>query len=233
MTINPLGRLLPSARSVVVVVGSATALCVSAGSAEGSICFSGGRQPALRVNASGAAEVSWLAAGARRYAVVTRRGRVLLGQRMSGRDVSRRTSAVRIPLKRALKRTPDGAFWALQSWRRCGRVELHFSRWRRAPTGLTAAALCCRGRREIVRGEVTFHRRPVYRAKVYLDCFACRLNPRGWARFAVRTTRRNGSYSVRIRRGWSGSRYRATVAGPNFGWTRAPDARAGTPSARP
>jgi hypothetical protein len=152
---------------------------------------------------------------------------------MKGRDVSSRTGAVRIPLKRVLKRTPDGAFWALQSWKRCGRVELHFSRWRGAPTRLTAVARCCRGGREIVRGDVTFHRRPVFRAKVYLDCFACRLNPKGWARFAVRTTRRNGSYSVRIRPAWSGRRYRATVVGPNFGWTRAPDARAGTPSARP
>lgn len=233
MTINPLGRLLPSARIVVAVIGSVTALSLSAGSAEGSICFSGGRQPALRVNGSGAAEVSWLAAGARRYAVVTRRGRVLLGRRMRGRDVSTRTTAVRIPLKRVLRRTPDGAFWALQSWKRCGRVELHFSRWRGAPTRLTAGALCCRSGREIVRGEVTFHRKPVFRAKVYLDCFACRLNPRGWARFAVKATRRNGSYSIRIRRAWSGRRYRATVVGPNFGWTRAPDARARTPSVRP
>jgi hypothetical protein len=231
MTINPLGRLFPAARTGIVVLGAVAALCVSAGSAEGSICFTGGRQPALRVNGSGAAEVSWLAAGARRYAVVTRRGRVLLGRRMRGRDVSKRTSAVRIPFKRVLKRTPDGAFWALQSWKRCGRVELHFSRWRGAPTRVTAGAVCCRSGREIVRGKVTFHRRPVFRTKVYLHCFACRLNPSGWARFAVRSTRRNGSYSIRIRRAWSGSRYRATVVGPNFGWTRAPDARARTASA--
>lgn len=232
MTLSPLSRRHSAARSALVVVGAVAALCASAGSAEGSICFSGGRQPALRVNASGAAEVSWLAQGARRYAVVTRSGRVLLGVRMRGRDVSRGTSAVRIPLKRVLKRTPDGAFWALQSWRRCGRVELHFSRWRGAPTALTTRALCCSAGREVVRGGVTFHRRPVFRARVYLDCFACRLNPRGWARFAVRVTRRDGSYSVRIRPAWSGRRYRATVVGPNFGWTRAPDARAGTASAR-
>jgi hypothetical protein len=233
MTVNPLSRLFPAARSALVVAGSAAALCASAGTAEGSICFSGGPQPALRVNDSGAAEVSWVAAGARRYALVTQRGRVVLGRRMRGRDVSTRTRAVRIPLKRVLRRTSDGAFWALQSWKRCGRLELHFSRWRGAPTRLTANARCCRGGREVVRGEVIFHRRPVFRAKVYLDCFACRLNPRGWARFAVRTTRRNGSYAVRIRPAWSGRRYRATVVGPNFGWTRAPDARARTPSARP
>jgi hypothetical protein len=232
MTLSPPSRHHPAARSALAVMGAAAAFCVSAGSAEGSICFSGGRQPALRVNDSGAAEVSWVAAGARRYALVTRRGRVVLGRRMRGRDVSTRTRAVRIPLKRVLKRTPDGAFWALQSWKRCGRVELHLSRWRGAPTKLTVEAVCCRGGREIVRGEVTFHRRAVYRAKVYLDCFACRLNPKGWARFAVRSTRRDGSYSIRVRRAWSGRRYRATVVGPNFGWTRAPDARARTPSAR-
>lgn len=202
--------------------------------AEASICFPGSRDPTLRVNAAGAAEVGWLTAdGARRYAVVTRRGRVLMDRRMRGQDVSVRTRAVRIPLKRVLKRTPNGAFWALQSWKRkCGRPELRFSRWRGAPTKLTANAVCCNDGQEVVRGRVTFHQRPVYRARVYLDCFACPLNPDGWARFAVRSTRQDGSYAARIRPDWAGRRYRATAVGPNFAWTRAPDARAFAPSAR-
>jgi hypothetical protein len=204
------------------------------GVAEASICLPGGRQPTLSVNVIGSAEVSWLtASGTRRYAVVTRRGRVRMGRRLRGRDVSVSTAAVRLPLKSVLRRTPDGAFWALQSWKRkCGRPELRFSRWRGAPTKVNARKVCCTRGRKVLRGRVTFHRRPVYGARVYLDCFACPLDPQGWARFAVVSTRQNGSYAVRLRSAWSGRRYRSTVVGPNFRWTRAPDARAVTASGR-
>jgi hypothetical protein len=227
----------PGLKAVLVAVftGASITLVGPVSVAEASICFPGGRQPSLRVNAAGSAEVGWLTAqGVRHYAVVTPRGRVLWGQRMAGRDVSVQTKAVRIPLKRVLKRTPDGTFWALQSWRRkCSRAELRFSRWKGVPTKLTAATVCCVAGGERLRGRVTFHQRPVYRARVYLDCFACPLRPSGWARFAVRSTRQDGSYSVRIRAAWAGRRYRATAVGPNFGWTRAPDARVVVPSALP
>jgi hypothetical protein len=35
----------------------------------------------------------------------------------------------------------------------------------------------------------------------------------------------DGTFSVLIRTAWKGSRYRATVAGPNAGTTYAPDAQ--------
>jgi len=36
----------------------------------------------------------------------------------------------------------------------------------------------------------------------------------------------DGSFSVLLRPDWTGSRYRATVLGPNLGTTLAPDAQA-------
>lgn len=203
----------------------AGALAAPAG-AEASICICvGGRAPALRVNAKGVAEVSWTAEGSRHHRLVTTKGRVVRG-RLSGPDVSFTTAAVRIPLKRVLKRTPSGAFWALQSWAAPGHsLNLRFSRWKGKPTRLTASTVCCRARSETLRGRATFHGTPIY-GWVYVDCFKCALNPDGWARAARKTTNRSGFYSVWIRSAWKGSSYRVTIVGPRMGWTRAPDARA-------
>ena len=202
---------------------------VAASSAEASICICvNPKAPALRVNAKGFAEVSWRAGTVRRYVVITPRGRLLPDVRMKGRDVSVGTKAVWIRLKEVLRRTPDGAFWALQRWRRTkdGPLELHFARWRGKPTRLTVEAVCCARGREGIRGVATFHKRPIYRASVYIDCFACSLNRRGWARATRLVTRRDGSYRAWLRQRSRGERYRVTMVGPNVGWTRAPDARA-------
>jgi len=96
----------------------------------------------LRVDARGYAAVSFVERGARRTILVPPRGRVLPGGRITGRDVSRATSAVNLPFRQILRRTADGRYWALQTWRpqKGGPVELRFSRWRGAPTKVELAA---------------------------------------------------------------------------------------------
>ena len=194
--------------------------------ASSSICIgTQATNPQLRVNAQGFAEVSWTARGVRHYRVVTPRGRVRSGVRLEGRDVSYKTAAVRIPGKRVLRRTPQGPFWALQT---CGTdpgdpPSLRFSRWQGPPTRLTGKSVCCRSGSETLQGRATFHGIPVY-GWVYVDCFRCPLSPRGWARATKKATTQQGYFSIRIRPAWKGRRYRMTVIGPNFGWTRAPDA---------
>jgi hypothetical protein len=191
-----------------------------------SICLcAGGQSAALRVNAKGFAEVSWASQGSRHYRVITPRGRVVVG-RMRGRDVSRPTTARRIPYKRVLRRTPSGAFWALQSWARPGEpLNLRFSRWRGRPTHVTAETVCCRAGREKLRGRATFHDIPIY-GWVYVDCYKCSLNPRGWGRATRKATNTTGFYSIRIRSAWRGARYRVSIVGPRKRWMRTPDARA-------
>ena len=195
------------------------------GAAQSSICIcAGGRNPALRVNAKGFAEVSWTSQGSRHYRVVTPRGRIIVG-RMTGRDVSFPTTAVNIPYKRVLRRTPSGSFWALQAWAKPGDPpNLRFSRWNRAPTTLTAQTVPAGGT-ETLSGHAAFHGTPIY-GWVYVDCYRCALNPQGWARAKRTATNTSGHYSVSIGPTWKGIRYRVTMIGPRAGWTRAPDARA-------
>jgi hypothetical protein len=181
--------------------------------------------PQLRVNPQGFAEVSWTAQGSRHRSLVTPRGRVRGGGRLSGRDVSFKTAAVRIPAKRVLRRTPQGPFWALQT---CGTnpdgpPSLRFSRWKGPPTRLSGESVCCQSGTETLSGRATFHEIPIY-GWVYIDCFRCPLSPSGWARATRKATTKQGYFSVSIRPAWKGRRYRMTVIGPNFGWTRAPDA---------
>ena len=229
-----------------LVVAVAAVLIASAEASASIWVASGARSPQLRVDARGYAEVSWRdARGARRTVLVPPRGRLLPGGRISGRDVSR---AIGLPLamKVVVRRTPDGRLWALQRWRvQPGRPEeLHFSRWRGAPTALTATAVCCRGTGETLEGSATFAGRPVFgfsptpegkrlRAVVYVDCFGCPLSPRGWARAIGLFPRApDGSFSLFVRPAWLGPRYRLTLAGPNRGTTFAPDARLVVPSGR-
>ena len=105
---------------IAAVALAALAACVVS-SASGSVCVTAGAyQPSLRVNSHGTAEVRWLtASGASRYAIITPTGLCKhQGVRMAGRDVSHRVTGVHIPFRGVVKQTPDGAFWALQSWRR-------------------------------------------------------------------------------------------------------------------
>lgn len=187
------------------------------------------------------------ARGVRRTLLVPPRGKLLPGGRLSGRDVSRPVALV-LPMKVVVRRTPDGRVWALQRWRvQPGRPEeLHLSRWRGAPTRLTAVAFCCRGESETLEGAASFAGRPVFglsptpegkrlRAVVYVDSFACPAapSPSGWQRAIGLFPRApDGSFSLLVRPSWLGTRYRLTLAGPNRGETLAPDARLIVPSAR-
>jgi len=204
---------------------------------------SGARSPQLRVDARGFAEVSWRdARGVRRTVLVPPRGRLLPGGRLSGRDVSRPV-ALGLPMKIVVRRTPDGRLWALQRWRvQPGRPEeLHFSRWRGAPTRVDAQVVCCVADRPRIEGRATFGGRPVFgytstpegrrmRLIAHVDCFGCALNQSGWGRMlGVFLRPPDGSFALLVRPPWEGDRYRVTVAGPNRGATLAPDARTEVP----
>jgi hypothetical protein len=213
----------------VVLLAAATA-----GPAAGSIAVAyDAQRPALRVDSRGNAEVSWTAGGARRYLLVPPRGRVLPGARLSGRDVSRAAGAPRLPFQRVLRRTPDGRLWGLQTWRATARgpVELHFSRWRGAPTRVTFTVT-----ETVLEGSADFQGRAVtgfsptpegkrLRHYAFVDCLGCG-GTRTWKRLAAVRTRANGSFRLFVRPAWRGSRYRVTVAGPNRGTTFAPIASA-------
>ncbi len=214
-----------------LVVAAVTALGTGSAAAS-TLIATGAARPALRVDARGTAEVSWLAKGARMTLLVPPSGRVLPGGRLSGDDVSRPARRGVVPMARIVRRTPDGYLWALQEWARVPGEppELRLARWKGAPTKLTLSVF---GDRLV--GRATFGGRPVsgfttspagrrMRINVYLDCAGC---PRAsaWKRMIGVAPRRDGTFSVSIRPTWAGSRYRATVAGPNRGTTRAPDAR--------
>jgi hypothetical protein len=208
--------------------------------AEASIKIAGdARNPSFRVNAAGTATVIWrTAAGARRTAIVRPTGQLIYGRAASGGDVSEATTAVSIPMALSVRRTPDGRFWGLQSWRRLkgGPVELRFSRWRDAPTKLVVRTTCCRWGSEVVYGKATFHGRPIYGysytpqgvpldrfgRNVYLDTF------RGgsWRRMmGIIAKRPTGNFRLWIRPHWRGKYYRGRIIGPNWGRALAPDAQ--------
>jgi hypothetical protein len=194
---------------------------------------SGAARGALRVDARANAEVIWFRAGTRRTLLVPVRGRVLPGGGLPGRDVSRPARRDLVAMARVVRRTPDGYLWALQEWTPVpGKPpELRLARWRGQPTNLTLTVSCDR-----VAGQATFAGRPVsgftttpagkrLRIYVYLDCSGCPGAGLGWKRMLGVAPRSDGSFSVLLRPEWTGSRYRATVTGPNRGTTRAPDAR--------
>jgi hypothetical protein len=187
------------------------------------------QRPALRIDSQGNAEVSWTADGVRRYLLVPARGQVLPGKRLSGRDVSRRGTGLRLPFQKVIRRTPDGRVWALQAWRARagGAVELHFSRWRGAPTRVTVMVT-----HTMLEGSADFQGRPVtgfsptpegkrLRHYAFVDCLGC-AGTRMWKRLTAVQTRADGSFRLFLRTAWRGSRYRLTVAGPNRGTTLAP-----------
>jgi hypothetical protein len=200
------------------------------------------QRPALRVNARGDAEVSWSAAGARRYLLVPARGRFLPGGRLSGRDVSRAVSAPAIPYKRALRSTPDGRLWALQSWRVAfgTATELRFSRWRGLPTEITLTA-APKGDTEVLTGIATFQGRAVsgysrtnagkpILLSAFFDCSGCGAS--GWFRFGATRTASDGSFGITVPLNRRANRYRVSITGPNRGATLAPDASAVTETSR-
>jgi hypothetical protein len=221
----------------VVLVVAAMAVASPAMAAASVTVTKNAQRPALRVDARGYAEVSWSAGGARRTLLIPPRGRALPGGRLASRDVSRATSAVAIPFRRALRQTPDGRYWALQSWRlvRGGPVELRFSRWRGAPTRMELGVHSV-GLRQVLHGRATFRGRAVtgfwrtlegtrIRHAAVLECFMC-FGSSGWAWFNSVRTATDGSFGATVPPTARVGRYRASIVGPNLGATLAPDASA-------
>jgi hypothetical protein len=185
----------------------------------------GARSPSLRVDARGNAQVTWSDRRGLHTLLVPRSGRVLPGGR-SGPDVSRR-AATMVPLALTVRRTPDGRMWALQRWRGAtGALELHLSRWKGAPTEVTAEVAG-----ERLTGRVTFHGGGVsgyspttagrrLRVAAYVDA----LQGMTWRRLAGVFPRADGSFSLFLHPAWQAPRYRVTVYGKNVGWTFMPDA---------
>jgi hypothetical protein len=211
-----------------------TLLTALASAASGSVAVATGAfaDPTLAVDRNGKARVGWTASGARRTLFVPPSGEVTYSGSLAGPDVSRPASVAGLRLALAVRRTPDGMLWALQRWAIPGRrTELHLARWRGAPTRLS---LRVDGNR--LRGTALFQGRPVsgfsstpagkrMRIYVYLDCFGCDARPGGWSAMLGVAPRSDGSFSVWLRPSWQGERYRATIAGPNVGAVRAPDAQ--------
>lgn len=187
-------------------------------------------RPALHVDAKGDAQVTWIEAGKQQSLIVPPHGQLYHGGSLSGPDVSRRASVPGLPLAVVVRRTPDGRLWALQEWQvqPGGPVELHLARWKGAATQLELALAGTR-----LTGRATFQGRPVTgttftfegkhpRIYVFLDYLA----GGSWHRMLGIVPKGDGSFDVLIRPSWKGTRYRATVAGPNVGSTLAPDAQA-------
>jgi len=227
-------RVLPLALAAALVAPAAAVASVTVATTA--------KRPALRVDAGGYAEVSWSAGGVRRTLLVPPRGSVLPGARLPGRDVSRAARGIEIPFARVIRRTPDGRYWALQSWRlvRRGAVELRFSRWRGAPTAMELTSEPVGASGELLTGRATFHGRGVtgvWRTlegdavpeAAVLECFCA---GRGWSWFNSVRTRSGGKFGANVPSRALARRYRATIVGPNVGTTLAPDASAVVASSR-
>jgi hypothetical protein len=223
-------------RLVLVIASTLLAPATAAGSVT---VTKNAQRPALRIDARGFAEVSWTTGGVRRTLLIPPRGRALPGGRLPGRDVSRATTALRVPFQRVLRRTAGGRYWALQSWKltRTGAVQLRFSRWRGAPTELELTAEPSGGT-FLLRGRATFQGRAVtgfwrtlegarIRHAAVLECFACR-GRSGWTWFNSVRTQVDGTFGATVPHDAYVERYRASIVGPNIGWTLAPDASAVT-----
>jgi hypothetical protein len=228
-----------------IAATAAVLVLATAGPCGASIKVAGdARSASLRVDGAGYAEIDWVGAGGEaRSLLVSPSGSLVYGGRLRGRDVSTEAPDVRIPFALVVRRTPDGALWALQAWRRLlhGPVELRFARWRGEPTRLTLRAVCCKWGGENIRGDASFQGRPIYGEKatpagnplddlgrnVYLDS----LRGSDWVRMmGILTNRPTGAFSLWIRSNWQGKRYRGAIIGPNWAWTLGPDAAAETPS---
>lgn len=209
----------------------AAALVLSAPAAASITIATNAQAPALRVDAKGNAEVSWTEGGVRKTMWVPRTGRYLPGGRITGPDVSKPAAGVALPGLKVLRRTPDGRLWALQAWRvqANGPVELRLARWKGEPTSVEAAVE--NGR---LTGRATFAGKGVYgtsattagtqiRHYALVDCRGCGTS--GWKRLlGVRLEGPRGTFALALGPGRRGTAYRVSVAGPNRGWTFAPDA---------
>jgi hypothetical protein len=213
------------------VVAGAVALAAAA-SAHASIWIATGVQsPAFRVDARGLAWVTWMQHGARQTLAVPPSGKVFHGG-TAGADVSKPASTAALPFAVSVRRGADGSSYALQLLPTSSGAppQLDLAHWRGAPTLLT---LTTDG--ETLRGTATFHGQPVagfsstptgtrLRVYVYLWCLGCPASPSSWTRLIGVAPAADGSFSVALRPEWMGTRYRATLMGPNVGAVREPDA---------
>jgi hypothetical protein len=201
----------------------------SASAAHGSVWITNGTPSAtVSADAVGNAEVGWNGTMLR-IPLGAKVAHVALG----ARDVSRPSSVPGLPFSPTVRRTPSGWFVALQRWEVAGQAPaLHLARWKGAPTQLT---LTVNGTH--IDGTATFQGKPVtgssptpsgtqMRIYVYVECFGCPAAPSAWSPMLGVTPKADGSFQVLLRPAWIGSRYRASVQGPNVGSTLAPDAQA-------
>lgn len=191
--------------------------------------------PALRVDANGNAEVSWSAGGRRTTLLVPATGRLLPGHALAGKDVSETVRGTHIPFQRVLRYAPGGWYYALQAWRPDpkGPVELRFSRWQGVPTEVsltakkTSRGVKLTGRVTVDEKAAPTRWRPrgwgaVQQGHVFLDA----LRGNRWQRLRDSRLASGASFGAIVAESALVSSYRATVLGPNFGTTYAPDASA-------
>lgn len=204
-----------------------------AGTAQASVGLATGPTHAtLQVDARGDALVRWSQAGKQEAVLVTAQGTLTHGGALSGPDVSKPTHLAGVPAALALRSAPGGSLWALQLLSSgAGKpLSLDLSHWHGAPTVLE---LTTDGTH--LKGSVSFAGKPVSgfsttlaglkpKIYVYLDCFGCG-GKAGWSFMLGVAPKADGTFSALIRTNWKGSRYRATVAGPNTGTSYAPDAQ--------
>jgi len=191
----------------------------------------GGSQAVVSANAAGDVAVAWTESGTRTEFVIPPSGKGYHGA-LPGTDVSNPASVPGLAFAPTARRTPAGWFVALQRWNVAGQPEaLHVARWKGAPTAIT---LSDDGTR--LSGTTTFDGKPVtgfsttprgtrQKIYVYVDCFGCPAAPHGWAALIGVAPKADGSFAVALKPGWQGSRYRASVQGPNLRGTLAPDAQ--------
>ena len=203
--------------------------CVPASSALASVWITNGADRAqLSADAAGDAAVRW----GQSTLLVPLHGKVVHSV-LPGPDVSRPAPASGLAFSPAVRRTPSGWLLAVQTWDVAGQpVALHLARWKGEPTQLTLTAAGSR-----LTGTASFQGKPLtafsptpsgtpVRTYVYIDCFGCAASSTGWSAMIGVHPKADGSFSVLLRPSWIGTRYRASVSGPNVGATLAPDAQA-------
>lgn len=221
------------ARALIAACSATAAALACATAAAGSIDVTvKGSQPALKVDARGAAEVSWTEGGVRKTLLVPPSGPYLPGGRILSADVSAPASKAGIAQAVVVRKTPDGRLWALQRTplRPDGSTALRLARWKGDPTKLEASLTD-----ERISGSATFAGRGVYGTSpttagtavthfAWVDCWRCG-GADGWKRLlGVRLRGPKGTFALALRPAWRASRYRVTVLGPNRGTDYAPDA---------
>jgi hypothetical protein len=190
---------------------------------------SGPSSATLRVDESGSAGITWRAGGQTSSFVVPTSGQGYHGTVAA--DVSKPVSLA-LPMAIAVRRAPNGTLYALQLVKVGSRpASLDLSRWKGPPTAITLAIAG-----DHLIGTVTFAGKPVSgssptlagrSSRVYVDieCLGCPGATTTWQLIVGVPPKPDGTFRVYLRQSWVGSKYRATVQGPNIGGQLAPDAR--------